>query len=43
MVDPRELAQRIEGADKGRVFGRRRRFSDRGGQAVAPLVLVGVA
>src|SRR3546814_18168283 len=43
MVDPRELAQRIERADKGRVFVRYRRISDCGGQAIAPLVLVGVA
>src|SRR3546814_7851723 len=43
MVVPRELAQRIERADKGRVFVRYRRISYCGGQASAPLVLVGVA
>ena len=40
MVDPGELAQRIERADKGRVIGRLCRISDRGGQAVAPMMPV---
>ena len=40
MVDPGELAQRIESADKGRVIGRLCRISDRGGQAVAPMMPV---
>ena len=40
MVDPGELAQRIERADKGRVIARLCRISDRGGQAVAPMMPV---
>lgn len=36
VVDPRELADGIERADKGGVLGRRCWISDRGRQAVAP-------